>query len=281
MPFAELVKTAYQRLPESVYAATAALVAKVHALFPVELDVAPPSATEGIFFATLAKLNYKGTGGFSGAGHAVAALGHTVMDAASQTAAALYGLEGKLEVLAGNVTSAIAVEGQISAVPVGATVASYTAFNGQAAGVAGAITNCVIFAAAAPSGAGAITNYFGFQIAAPVVPSANAWGVVIADLVGSSTSLGLVGQISNGAGKFNLFCSGTAPNHLVGDLRIGADTSGVTGAACVVNGAIAVVDGMTAPAAVPGYAVIYVDTADGDLKVKFADGVTKVLAADS
>lgn len=40
-------------------------------------------------------------------------------------------------------------------------------------------------------------------------------------------------------------------------------------------------DGVAAPAALSGYARIYVDTADGDLKVKFADGVTKTLATDT
>jgi hypothetical protein len=40
-------------------------------------------------------------------------------------------------------------------------------------------------------------------------------------------------------------------------------------------------DGITAPGATVGFAKIYVDTADGDLKVIFGDGVTKVLAADT
>lgn len=41
------------------------------------------------------------------------------------------------------------------------------------------------------------------------------------------------------------------------------------------------VDGVTAPAAVVGTAQIYVDTADGDLKVIFGDGVIKTLATDT
>lgn len=40
-------------------------------------------------------------------------------------------------------------------------------------------------------------------------------------------------------------------------------------------------DGVTAPATASGKASIYVDSADGDLKVKFGDGTTKVLAADT
>jgi hypothetical protein len=47
------------------------------------------------------------------------------------------------------------------------------------------------------------------------------------------------------------------------------------------DGGIAVADGITAPATRAGWATIYVDTSDGDLKVKFGDGTVKVLAADT
>lgn len=40
-------------------------------------------------------------------------------------------------------------------------------------------------------------------------------------------------------------------------------------------------DGIAAPGGVAGVAVIYVDTADGDLKVVFSDGVVKTLATDT
>lgn len=40
-------------------------------------------------------------------------------------------------------------------------------------------------------------------------------------------------------------------------------------------------DGVTAPATSAGWASIYVDTADGDLKVKFGDGFVRVIGADS
>jgi hypothetical protein len=48
-----------------------------------------------------------------------------------------------------------------------------------------------------------------------------------------------------------------------------------------VNGGIALVDGMTAPSTITGYAYIYVDTADGDLKVKFGDGTVKTIVVDT
>lgn len=44
---------------------------------------------------------------------------------------------------------------------------------------------------------------------------------------------------------------------------------------------LALVDGVTAPSTIAGHAVLYVDAADGDLKVKFGDGVTKTIAIDT
>jgi len=40
-------------------------------------------------------------------------------------------------------------------------------------------------------------------------------------------------------------------------------------------------DGITAPSTASDWAIIYVDTADGDLKVKFGDGTVAVIAADT
>lgn len=47
------------------------------------------------------------------------------------------------------------------------------------------------------------------------------------------------------------------------------------------SGAIGIADGITAPGTVAGMAVIYVDAADGDLKVKFGDGVVKTIVIDT
>jgi len=46
-------------------------------------------------------------------------------------------------------------------------------------------------------------------------------------------------------------------------------------------GDIRLTDGKAAPAQEAGYAILYVDSADGDLKVKFGDGHVAVIAADS
>lgn len=47
------------------------------------------------------------------------------------------------------------------------------------------------------------------------------------------------------------------------------------------TGALLIPDGITAPSATTGKATLYVDTADGDLKVKFADGTTKTIVVDT
>lgn len=58
--------------------------------------------------------------------------------------------------------------------------------------------------------------------------------------------------------------------------------SGSMTATTTVGGAhLAITDGVTAPSAIVGLAQIYVDIADGDLKVIFGDGIVKTLATDS
>jgi hypothetical protein len=46
-------------------------------------------------------------------------------------------------------------------------------------------------------------------------------------------------------------------------------------------GVLAIKDGLTAPSATSGLAKLYVDTADGDLKVIFGDGVIKTIVVDT
>lgn len=49
----------------------------------------------------------------------------------------------------------------------------------------------------------------------------------------------------------------------------------------VTAGALDIKDGITAPATRSGFARIYVDTSDGDLKVKFGDGTVKTIVVDT
>ncbi len=59
--------------------------------------------------------------------------------------------------------------------------------------------------------------------------------------------------------------------------RMRIDASG----AVLLKGNFGLPDGITAPSAVVGTTFLYVDTADGDLKVKFGDGTVKTLATDT
>lgn len=59
------------------------------------------------------------------------------------------------------------------------------------------------------------------------------------------------------------------------------DQSNMSNGDLRIKGALWIQDSITAPTATTGYAAVYVDSADGDLKVKFADGVVKTLATDT
>jgi hypothetical protein len=47
------------------------------------------------------------------------------------------------------------------------------------------------------------------------------------------------------------------------------------------NGAVGIPDGVTTPLATTGWAHIYVDSADGDLKIRFGDGTVKTIVTDT
>lgn len=49
----------------------------------------------------------------------------------------------------------------------------------------------------------------------------------------------------------------------------------------VTSDTVMLTDGVTAPAAAEGLATIYIDSADGDLKVVFADGTVKTIVTDT
>lgn len=101
------------------------------------------------------------------------------------------------------------------------------------------------------SGAGAVTTLCGLYIAAQS---------------GATTNYGL-------------YQAGSNTNYFGGVVSIG--TTATTNSKLTVESGISIKDGVTAPGTSSGYAQIYVDTADGDLKVKFGDGTVKVLAADT
>jgi len=47
------------------------------------------------------------------------------------------------------------------------------------------------------------------------------------------------------------------------------------------DGGVSLRDGITAPATLTGWALLYVDSADGDLKIKFGDGTVKTIVVDT
>lgn len=107
---------------------------------------------------------------------------------------------------------------------------------------------------------------------------------------GSTTNLVSIGGGLSSTNAATLVGVYTAANSttVTGTLALSVDAAqnvrigtGAAEARLDVAGAIAITDGMTAPTAVSGKALLYVDTADGDLKVRFADGHTATIAADS
>lgn len=68
----------------------------------------------------------------------------------------------------------------------------------------------------------------------------------------------------------------------VGPIRVShltADSADI-GSLDPLNG-IALTDGVTEPVTVVGRAHLYIDTADGDLKIKFGDGTIKTIVTDT
>lgn len=93
---------------------------------------------------------------------------------------------------------------------------------------------------------------------------------------------------SGGSASGTLNVAGTANLTLAGGVLAISKTTGTTltvsstdGASIRTEGGIAIKDGITAPSATSGYAKIFVDTADGDLKVIFGDGTTKTIVTDT
>lgn len=63
--------------------------------------------------------------------------------------------------------------------------------------------------------------------------------------------------------------------------KVRIQTTVGTDAFLVQGGVISIIDGQTAPTATSGRAKIFVDSADGDLKVIFGDGTTKTIVTDT
>lgn len=102
-----------------------------------------------------------------------------------------------------------------------------------------------------------------------------------------ASSVGTVLNIETGVTETLFICSNVA-----GYTTLRTDTSGLEtnhywingehlSSNLITYGRLMMKDGITAPSAATGFAQIYVDTADGDLKVIFGDGTVKTIVVDT
>jgi len=82
------------------------------------------------------------------------------------------------------------------------------------------------------------------------------------------------------AGKPNNWISYNGTTDTFNFRNNGTDRFSISPVAAIAN-TFALEDGITAPTTILGKALLYVDTADGDLKVKFGDGTVKTIATDT
>ena len=100
----------------------------------------------------------------------------------------------------------------------------------------------------------------------------NEW-LPFAQLVASATSV--VDGNEQASIKIQLLTGGTLQDVAI----LAWDANGVLNVQ--LAGYLTLKDGVTAPTAAAGQARFYIDSADGDLKVRFGDNVTKVVSADT
>lgn len=85
---------------------------------------------------------------------------------------------------------------------------------------------------------------------------------------GSSGSFAVTGWSGSNTSTFTIAAGATA----TGDITAGGKLTGTS---------LQIQDGITAPSGGGGFAVIYIDQADGDLKISFADGTVKTIVTDT
>lgn len=74
---------------------------------------------------------------------------------------------------------------------------------------------------------------------------------------------------------------GAVTDHAVNFVTNNTTIAQLTSAGIAILGSLILQDGITAPSTIGGFASIYVDTADGDLKVRFGDGTIKTIVVDT
>lgn len=112
------------------------------------------------------------------------------------------------------------------------------------------------------------SSYFGFRGAFNIGTASSVGGAITSLYTFSPTSLSILAGATGG-----LSIAATTGTTLT--------VSSTDGASIRTDGGMAIKDGITAPSATAGYAKIFVDTADGDLKIIFGDGTTKTIVTDT
>lgn len=97
-------------------------------------------------------------------------------------------------------------------------------------------------------------------------------GVILVDYAGLTSWRGTIGD--------------TVTQYVNNNLVDGVDNTNTLGSttnrwAAAYMGSIKITDGVTAPGTIAGFASIYVDSVDGDLKIKFGDGTVKTIVVDT
>ncbi len=90
-------------------------------------------------------------------------------------------------------------------------------------------------------------------------------------------SANVIGISTSATGRIAITTTSVEP---ISDLGIDLGTTTKRFNNVYQNGMV-LVDGVTAPGTISGHAIMYVDTADGDLKIKFGDGTVKTITVDS
>lgn len=98
------------------------------------------------------------------------------------------------------------------------------------------------------------------------------WGSAI-----TSTNHGTLDVLGHGRGSTSSIPMTTHPGSLTSSNRAQAQAVSAGGG---LAGKVTLVDGITAPTAVAGEGQIYIDSADGNLKVRFGDGTISTIATD-
>jgi len=80
---------------------------------------------------------------------------------------------------------------------------------------------------------------------------------------------------------YSMYSGGYGGAEIIIDSEIALECGKAGSEGYAKTGSLRLVDGILAPSTVGGQASIYIDTTDGDLKVKFGDGTVKTIVTDS